>query len=214
MENLKVLTVWPEWSWAFTIMGKDVENRTWRPGEHMIGKSIALHAGKRVGGRYAADTRGMPIGGDETVSEFFSCFNYVELRAKKAGYSTMILGAKQPKSCCPVTIFQVFKEGAHQKAFGLDKIPYGRIFAVADLEWVEYCRFGPNSKADGWYESGRKVSQWAIPDRYSWGLRNTRCLTSPVLCRGSRGLWDVPQEVLSLLDFHLSNGRYHLPGRG
>lgn len=44
------LTLWPEWLPCFTCMGKDVENRTWRPPDRLIGQRFALHAGKNVGG--------------------------------------------------------------------------------------------------------------------------------------------------------------------
>lgn len=45
------LTLWPEWAWAIAHMGKDVENRTWPPPQYIIGKRIAIHAGKYIGGR-------------------------------------------------------------------------------------------------------------------------------------------------------------------
>jgi hypothetical protein len=43
---VKALTLWPEWAWAVTHLGKNVENRSWviPPGLY------ALHAGKRFNG--------------------------------------------------------------------------------------------------------------------------------------------------------------------
>lgn len=36
---------------------------------------------------------------------------------------------------------------------------------------------------------------WCGP--YGWVLRNVRALRDPVPCRGNRGLWDVPADVLA-----------------
>ena len=48
--TMYALTLWPEWLPAFTHMGKDVENRTWRPPVRLVGQRLALHAGANVGG--------------------------------------------------------------------------------------------------------------------------------------------------------------------
>jgi hypothetical protein len=45
------LTLWPEWAWAIAHRGKDIENRTWEPPRHLIGRWLAIHAGKHIGGR-------------------------------------------------------------------------------------------------------------------------------------------------------------------
>lgn len=50
-EQRLALTLWPEWAWAIAHRGKDIENRTWRPPEYLIGKWLAIHAGKHIGGR-------------------------------------------------------------------------------------------------------------------------------------------------------------------
>jgi hypothetical protein len=58
---LRALTLWPEWAWAITQLGKDVENRDWRPSRAVLspGDWLAIHAGAVMGGgnpsRKAAD---------------------------------------------------------------------------------------------------------------------------------------------------------------
>jgi len=49
-DRMRALTLWPEWLPAFTVMDKDIENRTWRPLAQVIGTRIALHAGASIGG--------------------------------------------------------------------------------------------------------------------------------------------------------------------
>lgn len=44
--DLRALTLTPEWAWAVCHLDKRVENRTWPAPAHIIGKRIAIHAGK------------------------------------------------------------------------------------------------------------------------------------------------------------------------
>lgn len=44
---MKALTLWRPWAWAL-FHGKDIENRMWAPPAHMIGRRIAIHAGKKL----------------------------------------------------------------------------------------------------------------------------------------------------------------------
>lgn len=43
---MKAITIWRPWDQAILYGGKDVENRTWALWKSMIGKPIAMHAGK------------------------------------------------------------------------------------------------------------------------------------------------------------------------
>lgn len=47
---MKALTLWPEWLPTILYMGKDVENRSWKPPDSLVGQRFALHAGMRIGG--------------------------------------------------------------------------------------------------------------------------------------------------------------------
>ena len=45
---MRALTLHQPWAWAICHAGKRIENRTWRPPKNMIGKRIAIHAGKTL----------------------------------------------------------------------------------------------------------------------------------------------------------------------
>lgn len=45
--TLHALTLIQPWAWAIAHAGKDVENRTWAPPEHLIGSDLAIHAGAK-----------------------------------------------------------------------------------------------------------------------------------------------------------------------
>ena len=48
---LLALTLWPEWAYAITHLGKDVENRDWeRLPTWLTGRYLAIHAGAHIGG--------------------------------------------------------------------------------------------------------------------------------------------------------------------
>lgn len=42
---MKALTLHAPWAWAICYLGKDIENRTWKPPAAMIGQRSAIHAG-------------------------------------------------------------------------------------------------------------------------------------------------------------------------
>lgn len=48
---MKAITLWPEWAWAILHLGKQIENRSRPLPMTMLGKPVALHAGKWIGGR-------------------------------------------------------------------------------------------------------------------------------------------------------------------
>jgi hypothetical protein len=48
---MRAITVWPEWAYAICYLGKRIENRSWAPPPSVIGKHIAIHAGKNIGGK-------------------------------------------------------------------------------------------------------------------------------------------------------------------
>lgn len=56
---MKALTLWQPWAWAICHLKKDVENRAWRPPDNLIGKRLAIHAGKRLDEQAASDIRVM-----------------------------------------------------------------------------------------------------------------------------------------------------------
>lgn len=52
------LTLWPEWQFPIVALGdKRVENRTWACPRAFVGKTIALHFGKNIGGRSGREAK-------------------------------------------------------------------------------------------------------------------------------------------------------------
>ena len=45
---MRAITIWQPWAWAIAHAGKDIENRTWKPPQSIVGRRIAIHAGKRI----------------------------------------------------------------------------------------------------------------------------------------------------------------------
>jgi hypothetical protein len=52
--TLRALTLWQPWAHAVAHLGKDVENRTWKPWPSVIGTRIAIHAAAKVDHLYEA----------------------------------------------------------------------------------------------------------------------------------------------------------------
>lgn len=48
LEPLRALTLQRPWAFAFSHLGKPIENRDWRPPARVIGKWLAIHAGKTL----------------------------------------------------------------------------------------------------------------------------------------------------------------------
>ena len=81
---MKALTLWPEWLWAVTHLGKPLENRTYPPPESLIGERIALHAGLKVGGVT-----------DKWGPRFLEAVGLVMEMAGEAGWGPMIIKKAQ-----------------------------------------------------------------------------------------------------------------------
>lgn len=45
-KGLVALTVWRPWSWMISDCGKNIENRSWPPPAWVVGRYVAIHAGK------------------------------------------------------------------------------------------------------------------------------------------------------------------------
>lgn len=86
-----------------------------------------------------------------------------------------------------------------------EDLPLGAIVAVAHLH-----RVGRISRRrdDAIYVEGHDLPITGdevafgdyTPGRFGWSLTNVQSLTEPIPCRGSLGLWEVPADVLALID--------------
>jgi len=57
----RALTLHQPWAWAIARLGKDIENRIWRPPPWLIGQRVAIHAGKRWDPGWSPDIVDMAI---------------------------------------------------------------------------------------------------------------------------------------------------------
>ena len=146
---MRALTLWPEWAWAIINLDKNVENRVW-PGP-VYNKSIALHAGKKIGG--------------SLFSESDSVFMMTE-KAIEAGWSYQ-------KSSDPWNDGNFEKNGMVVE-FSIDAVKNisGRIFALAE---IESCIMGSTSAwaAEGqwnWLLKNIHILKNPVPCRGQQGL--------------------------------------------
>jgi hypothetical protein len=67
----------------------------------------------------------------------------------------------------------------------------GAVVAVADL--VDICSESASQSMRT--EMRCRCGKWAARGQYHWKLANVRPLAEPVPCRGSLGLWTLPDDV-------------------
>ncbi len=86
---MKALTLWPEWAWAVTHLGKDVENRSWviPPGLY------ALHAGVRFNG-HGLKIKDRKAGRESVIQTMRKwCLPYLFEKAANTDPNTIVSGA-------------------------------------------------------------------------------------------------------------------------
>lgn len=69
INRLPALTLWRPWPWAIMRGQKDVENRNWAPPKSLLGRYLAIHAGKRFDRSavdFASRAAGVPCPSDES----------------------------------------------------------------------------------------------------------------------------------------------------
>jgi len=164
---MKALTLWPEWAWAVRRLGKDVENRTWRPPSSVVeGTRIAIHAGATFGGGQ--------LKGKFSVERVFDPVAQMARRAGwRVGYDVASNMIKAYSVEAPVVI--------QDRMLAIDQ---GYVVAVAEFD----------SLLVPGVDDPREWPWW-VPEQFGWRLRNIRPLTNGVMCRGRQRLWRLPQDV-------------------
>lgn len=145
------LTVWPEWAYGITHLGKPIENRGWTPPRSLIGQDFALHAGKSIGGT-----------GRDAESDVGEVMQYASDAGYRWGGKSMAeMGYPAYCALCKETVAQV-------------KARSGGIVALVRLDgWLpkRQTRNGwhmPDSF--GWQLTLRKVLQDPVPCKGMQGL--------------------------------------------
>lgn len=179
---MKAITLWPEWVWAICCLQKRVENRGWIPPASMLGETIAIHAGKALGG-----------GGYRNVYYKDRAMEMVCQTALTAGWNY------QKNGDCDYSLQMAY--GREHPEWGViaslssaefreDLIPTGAIVATAVLDRVTY-----RPEEDGKIVYGYMNPPWGVEGAKHWRLTDVRLLEEPVECRGYQRLWGVPPEV-------------------
>jgi len=172
---MKAVTLWPEWAFAIACFQKRVENRGWFPPDSVIGKTIAIHAGRVLGGGACRD-RAM-----RAVCEMARDAGWHYQKNGDCDYSLqMAHGREHPEWGAAVMSRAEFRE---------DLIPKGAIVATAVLDRVTY-----RPVEDG-RVFGYMVPPWGVEGAKHWRLTDVRLLEEPVECRGYQRLWEVPSDV-------------------
>lgn len=164
---MKALTLWPEWAWAVCNLDKDVENRTYRPPKGIVGQRIAIHAGKRIGGKYVRDSK-MAI----------SCYETMASKASEAGW--------YPEIFDKYILFKYNKTiyGGYERLLfdEFDGVVMGCVVATAIVGSISRLKQG-------------EIEPWAAYGQYQWHLLDVHVLKDPVICSGNQRLWTLPDDV-------------------
>jgi hypothetical protein len=54
---MRALTLWQPWAAAVAYCGKNIENRSWKPPQSLIGQRLAIHAGQKLDQRALLELR-------------------------------------------------------------------------------------------------------------------------------------------------------------
>jgi hypothetical protein len=165
---MKAITIFPEWCWAITKLGKNVENRTWKPPRSVtVGTRIAIHAGGRFGG--ASSYTGLK-----------EIFAPVDSMARRAGWRVFAEVAQNLVSAYSVKEPKTVSDR-------ILRLPRGAVVAVATFSGI----LNPRMLNE------RDVEQfpWWAGDQFGWVLSDVDALDAPVECRGRQGLWNLPADV-------------------
>ena len=175
MEEMRALTLWPEWAWAVARLGKNVENRTWPPPKTLEpGARIAIHAGMTFGGSEARYC------GVNTV------FNPVIEMARRSGWRLAVEAAENEVFGYSVrTAMDTVRSKIH-------KMQRGAVVAVA--KFAGY--LGPGQRRVPPGMEGVDLWSWWAQDQFGWILKDVVTLREPVACRGKQGLWKLEPAVM------------------
>lgn len=176
MNELRALTIWPEWVYAILYLGKSVENRVWNVRGAFLGKRIAIHSGAH-------------FGGTETKMFAKNFWPVIEI-AKSMGYSYEDIYSEVGGSHW--VGFDVFSpEG--KKMFPMDSriITRGAIVATAVVQSCSFLYPGDERYADG-----TPKTAWSAEGQYGWRLSDIDILQEPIPAKGKQRVWKVSPEAI------------------
>jgi len=111
---MKALTLVRPWPYAIFWLGKDIENRTWPTPEQILGKKIAIHAGKRFEKGDAERIPKIFFSNGFTASAMYALKEDIEHEPYAPG---TIVGVVSVVGCFPVHDMETL-QGKSRWAFG------------------------------------------------------------------------------------------------
>lgn len=169
---------------------KRLETRTWKPDARHEGTAIAIHAAKSLA----------PVGG-------------------RPGLAQLCLS--QPFTSAIAEHNDGFRRWISERGDLRQHFPFGAIVAEAIFEkavpgehaarrLLEHAA-GATSELSVRYVKRELAFGGFAAGRWAWVLREVYALPEPIICRGGRGLWAVPEDIAQrLAETALAQGRDHL----
>lgn len=162
---MNAITVKPQWAYAFIHLGKRVENRSFFP-ESLLGRMIALHAGKHVGG-------------SPSQPATFRGFRDLSVCMTREGYLASPVWMKGSEPFLAYVDKDEVEIAKSARIVMADDCPASVVFAVARIGVAH------QDERDGWW----------LDTEYQWKLDRYWALKKPVPCKGQQGVWKLPEEV-------------------
>lgn len=174
---MRALTIWPEWVWAITRLGKNVENRSRTTHVLKPGDLLAIHAGAYLGGT------------QKYVKPSVSLYPVYEM-AKRAGWRIGVEAAANEVVAYNVNRPETIRDPIH-------KFVTGSVAAVATFGGV----LNPSCVPCGF----EKDWPWWDNLQHGYILENVTVLRKPIWCRGQQGLWTLPDDVEAAVSQQISS---------
>jgi hypothetical protein len=168
---MRALTVRPPWSWAITHGGKTVENRTWPIPRMQPADRLRVLWPDLLAIHAGAASRWDPAGAADPLL----C----------AAWRTWTATLPPGNLATPTPS----RRSLH--------IDFGAIVAVAHPTCHPSSVEGGCAGEWPWFDGQQRprCSPWAVPGQWHWILGGIRPLAKPVECRGSLGLWQLPDDI-------------------
>ena len=169
---MKAISLWQPWATLIAIKAKQIETRSWHPGEGMIGKRIAIHAAKRWTQEEADTCSFDPF--CKVLREHYG-FHPDDPHCSFRDNLPfgMVIATARLEVCVPTEMTRLTPR---------DWLPVG--YQVVKNEHERICRvdISPQESEFGNYAANR----WA------WLLSDIHALANPFPFKGAQGFFSVP----------------------
>lgn len=182
----RALTLWPEWGVAFTKLDKRVENRPIPPFRNLIGRRIAFHMGKWIGGRKAGLLEGLYALFATAAESGWKVYRPHEAiyTLRKRAPGELVHRA----SCGMLALdYEAEREGDIKIRVPSDIITSAITFTAV------IGGFHPptDDPKIPWQVGTRGSEDFEEDPSYAWILEDLEVLDTPVTCPGMQGVWTL-----------------------